>query len=81
MKELFKKLNTADEDTVSHTTAEEQNINIMRCISGWKRSQIIHMPALSESDVWEGMPKKEDGVVNCWNINLQFPSSFGSEYL
>ena len=69
-----------DKSTLLSTIAMEQNVNAIRRIRAWKQRQIIHMPALVDSETWEPMPEKdEDGAaLNCWNIQLQFPSSFNS---
>ena len=55
----------------------EQNADAVRRIRAWKNKQIIHMPALVESDLWDAMPdKEEDGqALDCWDVDLQFPSS------
>ena len=69
-----------DKITELSTAAMEKNVSIMRRIRAWKERQIIHMPALLESDLWEPFPNIEDGyVVHCWDIKLQFPSSFQAD--
>lgn len=71
----------ADRLTVLRTVAAEQNVDTIRRIRAWKDRQIIHMPGLVESSLWEPMPDKdEDGqVTDCWTIVLQFLSSLDAK--
>ena len=62
------------------TSAVETNIAISRRIRSWKDRQAIHMPALFESDVFEGIPDADNSEsLDCWEVNLQFPSSLDVE--
>ena len=70
----------ADKITVLNTAATEQNADTIRQIRAWKDRQIIHMPGLVESNIWEPMPDKDEGhVAECWTIPLQFPSSLDAK--
>ena len=66
-----------DKDTLLNTSAVEMNISVLRRIQAWKDRQVIHMPAILESASFEAMPEADEGSpLNCWEINLQLPSSF-----
>ena len=48
-----------EKTTASSTSLLEKNVSAIRRIRAWKDRQVIHMPMLMESDLWEGVPGKE----------------------
>ena len=69
-----------DKETLSGIQVVESNVAALRRIRLWKEHQAIHMPALTESALFEGMPDADDiENLESWEVILQFLLSLVAE--